>query len=359
MRTWLTPGWLALSSALCACSNDLDALFEQTAAAMQRRVDAGARVIDSGEVIAQYADLGEGGACVECMRQNCSDAERTCLADEACRDEALECAACRDPACSARCNDEDGYNLLEPLWSCMQASCSDDCSVGRHFECVDEFEWGYAGVPAVAHVQLLDYSTQDRVSGAEVRACDAARPTCEGTESVTTDEMGEAMLELVPYIGGRGFSGYVEILAAGFDRVIWYPSAGDSGGALWISLQLLSPDTYAATYALNGYEDDSTLGSVIILATDCLDSPAPGLSFSALPLSIKPPDSPWYGYPPDPHKTETEEDGIGGIVYFAPGVEEVTAVRAGTDDVVGKARVWAHPGTRTWLFLKPLGKTQL
>ena len=174
-----------------------------------------------------------------------------------------------------------------------------------------------------------------------------------------TDGAGDVAFELLPHIAGRGFAGYVEVVADGFDPVILYPGIGDSATTPQVPMYLIRPATYANAFALNGFSDDPALGGVYVDAFDCLGDRAPGLSIRTSPPSTVAPDGPWYGYPPDHAQTQTGGDAMCGMALLAPGPQDVTLVRAGTQDVVAKQRVWVRAGTRTWLYLFPFGNTPL
>ena len=378
------------SCALCACSNDLSALYTHADASRQpgRHSDAG-DAAKPGDILSLYADLGQNGACLACMKNECADAERACLEDATCAIQARCEARCRDPACMMECprrivgtslfdgdprngpGDAGGIARLpyaggpETPSGCRRRACAAPCEVGRVLDCVGNFEWGRGAVPPVRATLIAAVFLGSSAPPSSIAAhyCNGTRPECDDSSAVTLEPIiaagifpsassgelifGPQTIEL-PLGLTSGF--FFELDAEGLDPQLEYPLVDPIDVNPLAECRIASPDVYASGFTSTGEMDDPSKGFLLMYTFDCMLDLAPDLSLSVSPPSKNPAIS--YDYPPRVGD-RTTSSGIGYIGRADPGHVDVRATHADTKQVVARKLVWARAAARTTVDLAP------
>lgn len=219
------------------------------------------------------------------------------------------------------------------LVGALNAACADVCPLGGdEWACLSNVTWPGPSTSAITiRYDVVDYQSNQAISGATVRACSASDVDCTVTLATsTTDANGTAELVVAP----TPFAGYLEVSAPGHvtDLVFVYPDQVASNVPPYLpTVGLATTSYFQSLVAATGIPYDATLGDVYMAPVDCLGNPAPGVSFSASPLGAK--ARPWYlvGGVPNGQATATVVNGgsAGGFVNVAPGVVTVQASENG------------------------------
>ena len=127
---------------LCACSNDLDALYATTPG------DAGdAATVRALPLLPARPNAENRPACEACAADKCADARANCLEDDACI-ALLRCKGkCSDPACLEGCDIDAGTSVwYGDYFDCVfgatgSGQCSVECASGQNWGCVGRYEY--------------------------------------------------------------------------------------------------------------------------------------------------------------------------------------------------------------------------
>ncbi|MFI5307315.1 MAG: hypothetical protein ACHQ53_08185, partial [Polyangiales bacterium] len=199
--------------ALCACSNDLNALYARSG------TDAGGR----GEIppLPALPDTKKRADCETCAKNECAMQRASCLEDDGCT-AMLACKGkCSDPACLEACDVANAFSIwYRDYQSCVLApaehggQCSGECGVGENWGCLGQYAFratsnkryeveinfvGNAGPDEPSRIALFP-----PLAGATVRACGGATlAACGVTDNAhvladaTIGAYNSATLELV------------------------------------------------------------------------------------------------------------------------------------------------------------------
>jgi hypothetical protein len=369
---------LALAWLLVACSNDPSALFAR------RPADSGTRTVDAGDartapaepadILSLYADLGTGDACLRCLRAKCTEAERTCLEDPQCTANARCSASCRDPNCMLGCPQTLAQRLYltegsESPSACRARACVKECTVGRVFDCVGQFEWDRPASPKVTPtVTVLSLPGLDPApSDVHVRLCSAALAGCDGAAEFTLepatrksegalDVLGQHTLEPIVSLNNRS---YFEVKAPGYDVHLAYFAFDRASRAPELYLSIAPPQIYAIGFDNFRANDDPAFGFLELIATDCMADPAPWIHFELTPITSGSHAIAWYSFPPDPDLDRTDPGGNGGFALVDEGLVTVHAKLADTDEDVARISLVSRAGSRSVVFgITPLSASE-
>ena len=179
---------LSLVVALCACSNDLDALYGDGVVK-----DAGAPPtrVESLPPLPAQPDEVNRPECAKCAKQECAKERANCLLDDGCT-QILACKGkCSHPACLQNCvakyglSEWYGVSSSAGAWyddymGCVfRTSCSVECNAGENFDCAGKYDWPSAATRFPVHLRFWTRVGLSLV-GAEVRVCGPGSP-CTGT----------------------------------------------------------------------------------------------------------------------------------------------------------------------------------
>jgi hypothetical protein len=250
-------------------------------------------------------------ACESCVDSMCAEETEACSASIECRN-AYACLRSAetpiDPGDMFRCRIGDWGTPARALLSCVE-TCS-ACGLGEDTSCVGR--WDYpsviTGKTLTVEIALAD-EDKDPVVGAQVRACFSDNPGCRPIEGKTaiSDAGGVVQIEGV----SEGFDGFLEITAADFPTVYWYPQQE----RLWWETR--TPVGMFSLDVLEGIRDAALLrfdlGALVASMGSCYN-----------PLQTSLPVS--YSLAPD--ATDILEGSLAGLTYIAniqPGYYDVTA----------------------------------
>jgi hypothetical protein len=311
------------------------------------------------------------GTCAACMATQCCSLEQACAANADCV-AALECARGVTTTDGVQtCEDvkyPGGADAVAKLLQCVNGICLDECAVGQDWSCVGHVSWPVPTAATITgNLTVVDATAQSVVlPNLTVSACFTETPGCNPPIAgpVTTDANGVAAITLPmdTQEGRRGFIGYflVTDTTSHADPVDAYlptlvfpgaPITQDGAARRVLATTLRETNTIANSVHL---AVDASRPSLVVTATDCAGSPAPGITFA-----VDDADSETltvytsFGIP-SLALTETDQTGtaiIGDLPHA--GLVRVTATRADTGAVVADQQALAVVGQLTIIVLEP------
>ena len=341
-----TP-WLALALVLCACSNDLDALYGdgvvKDAGAMPTRADSGPPTLPTDPYEAALQILGTG-ACEECARRECENEARLCAKDTACADD----ARCRAGAGAITDTDQcrSLYTLQEnpagPLIDCVVLMCAETCQPGRDFTCVGSYNTPrpQSTEPVVLTLQPVDlFSVEAFPAGIRARVCAFGDEDCQSQlDEASTDADGIVKVRYSAKKSAGGllpFWGYFELSDPELDapriatHLVYFggsglPAAPARGNDPERPARpvVQTPMEVAAVHTVFGVEEDPSRGVVNGVVWDCRGMPARGVTVR---VSVSRSEESTVYYGASTTLTETDELGVFSTYSLMPGSVEVTA----------------------------------
>jgi hypothetical protein len=326
---------------------------------------------------ALYPDYLRGSpGCAACAANYACTELTTCATSASC----VAYASCSDRACEPfdeACNTSCRYGVgPTPAGDAIGPAlkrCASDCRLGSNWDCVGKRPWptGVKGTSATFSVRLVDaLQVNQPMPGVLARVCPLVDMTCSGAgdsgagewSEATTDSTGYVRLS-APMIGVGVFAGYVDFSGGPVYPTLafQYPPyagsiAGDPGYTPFLAQALSTGDYDLAAVALGkvGVTIDSTSGTVLLVAYDCLQAAAPGVTFAIAPSSGT---SVWYtnGNAIAPQATSTDASGL-GVVANVPALTPVvvSARVAATGQLVSQANVFVRTQTLSFVLLAPL-----
>jgi hypothetical protein len=208
--------------------------------------------------------------------------------------------------------------------------------------------WPTATTPAITiEVALVDGDTGSALPGAVVTACANTDTQClSPLSSTTTDSDG-----IVKLVTPAPFTGYLQTTASGYPTQLSYiyPSLAETMDGPWVTIHMVSETQLGELAAILGVTPDPSLGLIVAEANDCVDQPAPGVSFSASPLGTV--AVPYYfvsGFPSNDAGATSLPDTLGGFANVAPGL--ITFVAEENATVVFTMPVNVRANTVTYLI---------
>jgi hypothetical protein len=311
-----------------------------------------------------YYDV-RGAACDECVNNGCREELLECAVDAAC-DAAASCvAASKDPNTQMSCvdnaySDRDAClgtpRLMTQIGDCRN-SCNDKCELGNDWSCVDAYEWKIAAASVERAFRLVHFSQpSEPYPDVEVAVCDSYDRLCaQPTDTGVSDEEGRVCLRFSPL--GVGFQGYLETRDPASDQETLYYLRNPIAHVLNAD-QVILPTAAEVDFVadLLQIEGDPSRAHVAVVAFDCGDAPAVGISFAlesdgesiATAAYIR-------DNLPTAEVNETDSSGAGFFtnVSVSDRPVRIRAVRSSTGETVAERQILLRAGAVTIVTLSP------
>lgn len=209
-----------------------------------------------------------------------------------------------------------------------------------------------SGSTVTIKLPLRDILTGQPRAGVTVRTCQALDVACAtpiGSDAVT-DSAGEATLTL---LSAAAFGTTFQLVASAdvaASLVFPHPTSLADGTTL-PAVRTISAAALKASIEASGLVNDTSRGTVIAEARDCLGASAPGATWT---LPAKAPNTvTWYLRDGAPSKTATDTDasGLGGFLLVPPGAQTVAPTHAG--QALPERKVYAVADVVTYVFASP------
>jgi hypothetical protein len=193
------------------------------------------------------------------------------------------------------------------------------------------------------------------VSGVSLQACDILDPQCTKpiTPLVTSNDAGVANVTLA-----QNFAGFFQFWGAGSLPSTVYPGhlLADASTETMTLAVLGGSETQLLAAALGvpmQTNPDAGVGSAFFQAYDCFDRAAPGVSYT-LPIDGGPETVQWYSNNqlPSTTATQTDSQGVGGVLNVPAGALAATATLAGTNRQLGTTNAIIYPGGLTYVWFR-------
>jgi hypothetical protein len=272
------------------------------------------------------------------------------------------CAAAGD--CIHACADANdaGISLSGSFGKITSGLCRSQCDWGQAWSCVGRVAWAAVKSPTVSlTIDVLDYLTQNVIANADVSLCgpqdvDCTTPRAHGT----TNASGRVVLTFpnVPDNAGFGLDGYVQVESPEIMTSLRYWGFPLSEPQAYFvndvyqnfAIQVLTPTEYAQYVQAFGATFDTSTGSIVANANDCLGHLSPGVQFTT--TSKDPATRAYYAF--STTATATDATGIAAIGPIPPGVVDVTARPLALMGPAGVMRaVVVRPNAVTYVTLGP------
>jgi hypothetical protein len=321
---------------------------------------------------ALYPDLLAGSPdCASCATaQACTDLT-TCAASTSC----VSYAACAhrncvplDRACASTCQYALGPTPAgDALLSALKTHCTTECRLGSNFDCVGKRAWpvGVIDSTVTFSTHFSDLVGAKTLAGVLVKACPLADPAC-ATEwdHATTDSTGYARVSGRLTQQGNGnagvFHGYVDLSGGGVypTVAILFPPlagslAGDADYTPYLAEVFATADVTLLTSALP-VSLDPARGHVAVSALDCLQVPAPGVSFEITPADGETLVAYSRNGLPSLQATATDATGTAAILNVSSGPITVSARVVATGALVSQHNAFVRAQTLTQIAAAPL-----
>jgi hypothetical protein len=311
--------------------------------------------------------------CGNCVKQTCCPVASDCAKNIAC----VKLDLCRNnclagsSACSAECEQTypDGVSDLAPWLDCVQNTCSEDCTAGRNWQCLDaKVPWlkpKSAGLITFS-MTIVEIVSEKPFAGTTAKACSKLDLAC-STPLDTQMTNAEGYVALTVPAGLVGFDGYVDLTGGDSQGsgpifpAMWYPVPSIVSTGWRGRVQFVSEGSLKALAALTNATIDPTRGHFAAGAQDCNFAAAGGVTFDIDPLAKDDYTTVFYFVMGQPKTNATQTDaqsgGIGGYINLpAKGLTLVTA-RVPVDDMVktiGSLTYIVRPGTFTTTSIPPV-----
>jgi hypothetical protein len=310
-------------------------------------------------------------SCGACVKQSCCSAAADCAKNPEC----MKLDLCRNNciAGSSTCPPEcersypGGVSDLASWIDCLQNTCSEACTVGRNWACLDtKTPWlkpKSAGDITFA-ISIVEIVGEKPFANHTLKACSKLDRDCTAPlATAVSDKDGFAALT-VP-AGSVGFDGYVDIQGpdgAG-DAIfpaIWYPSPNIVSSGWRGRIQFPSRASLQTLAALTGATIDATRGHFAAAAQDCNFAAAPGVSFD---VDTKDNGTTVFyfvqGIPKTGSTTQTDaQSGIGGYINLPTDRVSLISARVQIGDAVRSLGMGStyiiRPGTFTTTSMPPM-----
>ncbi len=162
---------------------------------------------DGPSAYATVASIFGGGACADCISENCDEEVQRCAEDDGCVADARCIAEATDPPSFFDCGPR-----AEPLLSCILhgthevrrgwvTECEEECSLGRRLDCADRYEFEPVDAPDLLQEYRFAIFNEPEVkpedlAGLPVWVCDIKKATCGDDEpSIFTGPNGVFTVE--------------------------------------------------------------------------------------------------------------------------------------------------------------------
>jgi hypothetical protein len=365
---WCTAFLATCLTLLGACKYDLDKIYSH------ETEDAGAG--DSGTVT--YTNLIDNfvgsmqvdAKCAACAKKKCKTAETTCAADAECKS-LVECSAqSLDPDTLADCRAQHiawvGKDAVEnwlggPYYSCVfSESCAAECGAHGDWRCLKNYGWLKAPsstrkVKLQVRLTDPDYNPAADVHVKVCKSDDIAcnLPSAEGD----SDADGNVTVEL-PTTFLNQFLGYLELSG----NPVWYPTLVQFGWPMArngvMPVKIVSTDRVNLLVAAGGMPTSPDRGQLQLRMFGCEGVGMRGVSFASDQTDAT--SLAWYFENPTASftRTDTSDDGNGGIINVKAGANIVTATRTSDKTLVAKTTAPVRAGFLTIVFLAPLAESQ-
>ncbi len=305
--------------------------------------------------------VNRSAECRGCLNAHVCDEHAVCAGVVDCLRETTCQEDCTpfDVNCFVTCGPEypDGEQLYLALNNGYSGRCRKECMLGTNWSCIGNVSWPQSttpGAPIDYKTKFLGYSLAGPIAGLTVRACNKASGDCAGAVPTgTTGSDGFVTLHL----GSNAFDGYLFLTGSGVYPALVYrqPHVVQSVNEdefFFRAETVPSAADVSTLLQLIGATVDSARAVLILSMLDCDGYTAPGVTFASSAA-----DGSTVGFytasgVPATASVVTDVDGSGGFVNVPPGLVTVTASVASIG-VVGRATVWARPGSQTLADLVP------
>jgi hypothetical protein len=201
-------------------------------------------------------------------------------------------------------------------------------------------------MPGTTHIyrgQILDTITQLPPPDTVLRLCDALDIECMTPIGDDIIPNAEGIYEAtVP----SGFEGYFEITSSTtVPQILWIPGVVTEDVLdIGVPLQLVSPGIRDTLISTAGFEYDETRGIVLLVATDCNEDPAAGISFGLSTSDTETIVFYLYNLLPQLEVDGTDESGFGGFFNAPTGISTMTATRNETSELIAEQQFLIRAG---------------
>jgi hypothetical protein len=302
--------------------------------------------------------------CTRCATDECTTEHQACLEDASCL-AMLRCrGTCSDPACNAACGSfelldysvsglrpgrrgAENENFIRYHHCVSLTRCSDVCGAGVDWDCKKGYRWPIIPdrFPFRVQVELLDILG----SGVSARVTGYV-PAFPGmpsalTQSAQTAGWGQTELEFTST--GQGLFLQIESGPEAVDEFRMLDYSGPFFRDTRLSRNVFQ-EGFPPVFPQPGF------AGVFIVATDCLDSPAPGITFEIVGASGKA-----YAYTPYTNFSfgaNTDQSGMGGFADVTPANGMVTVLAKRDDEIVARQRVYLRENWLTSIVLRALSE---
>lgn len=315
---------------------------------------------------------GEGPNCTSCVTQEaCSELSACAKSANCVQHVAVLQRTCPflDRSCwtailFALGNIPESQALADALGS----RCTSECRKGSNWDCVGKVSWPaekYSKAEFHTRVMQAKDPTQP-FEGALVQACYTTDKLCAPSAELDSDTSdANGYIHLTVPISATGFAGYMKITGAALVDYIAVFQPPLSGS-------LFGDEKYTPYPANGAFEKtffnlakltlvdpplDDNRGYVLAYMADCTASAGTGVTFEVTPSDSATRVAYFASNVVSPQATKTDRLGL-AIIYNVPPAASfgLTARRADTNEVIGKANAFLLPNTITNVIMAPLPK---
>jgi hypothetical protein len=391
-------GIALLSLLLAGCTADLDALYADEQALIA--------------LLPARPDDPVAPGCGMCAKNNCEQQRLECEQDELCS-KLLACKApCSDPACLFECEadfeargehnnfhiclydgkcpgdpdcvseceaEHQAVEIYDAYRACVfEDECRQECATGENWQCLGDYSWtpddaGSAAPPRLTvMVKDIDdlHGLYPGVEGADVTACSVS-DLCKSNAQAFSNNFGIARFENLPLEDDNAFQGYLWFYLGPLDDegIAYY--VHHLGRPIYREVameEVLMPGARYLDEIANslGVALDQTEAHIKARVYDCLNAPAPNISFSLPSPTYQQGIIEFYSITSptiySAEEAETNEWGMGGFgnvrvpIFVNSGL--IRAVRSSDGVLVSEQEIAVAPDALTMVDLYPLEKSR-
>jgi len=236
--------------------------------------------------------------------------------------------------------------------TCSSNVCQKAAEVASEWSCLGKVKWPSTGDgPFKLRAMVIDVMTSKPPEDLEVVLCPKLDTECTSPSPANATTTADGYLEVTV---SAGFDGYLQMTAPTITPALFFPVKPVFEDTVIPGvLPVVSPQGFAQIATAIGTTLDLTLGHTYVMASNCDNTPAPGVRLEVSDQTATTKRYYMINNAPVGSATSTDSAGNGGFLNLEPKFTKITGFVASTGAMIGEASFVVRAGAVTYPRILP------